>query len=96
MIICAALKIRNISTEVIEEEIIVPCIRHADGYALLRDLGHAWEDYDSTEGFVDGTGAFYDRKEAYWKAKEAGQLPLQIHIDKTREQSDELYSEDLY
>jgi len=47
---------------------------------------------DFIQGFIDNKGNFLDRKEAYIVAKEANQI-----IKKTGpENSEELYSEDLY
>lgn len=89
MIICAALKV-NIPSE----EIIISGLRHGDCYYQMQKM-HL-QGYTVTEGFVDNTGNFYDRFQAYNHARECGQLPMTVRWHKEDIHENELYSEDLY
>ena len=91
MIICAALKIQ---VDGLDHETIVPCVRHADGFKILEDLGY----FPKTgykvlaQGFITHDRKFLSRKEAFEYASDIGQLPSTL----IRYSSGSLYSEDLY
>jgi len=83
-IVCAANK--NVHTHY-----VILGVRHFDMIMHKQiekfQLGRDW-----IQGFVDNRGEFLDRKEAFEVAQKAGQI-----IRKTGgENSDELFSEDLY
>lgn len=95
MLLCAALLIQ---VEGLDHETIIPCRRHGDGFLILKDLG-----YDPKtkykilqQGFIDTTGRFLDRVEAYKHAIDCGQLSSSIVQSKEHCREVELYSEDLY
>ena len=95
MIICAAIKIQMKN---LDEPTIVPCFRHGNGFAILRDLVQDRNAYGATiQGFINHKGEFLNREEAYIHALECGQI--NAHDKQFREErnwSNELYSEDLY
>lgn len=92
MILCAALKIKS-------KELILPCLRHGDGFALIRELSG-----ESTfgalnnieQGFITTNGVFLNRREAYKHALDCGQLSISTIQYKDDRKDNELYSEDLY
>ena len=90
MIICAALLVENEN----EEQVIVPCYRHGNGYAMLHSL--YVEAKVLKEGFINHNGEFLDRYDAFAHAKECGQLPQSTRWYKEDNRESELYSEDLY
>lgn len=93
MIICSALKI----TTTDNNEIIIPCIRHSDGFAILAKLGFKKSEFTHIEqGFVDNDNIFYDRKSALMKVKQIKQIPVSIIVRKEYDYDEELFSEDLY
>lgn len=94
MIVCAAVKWTNPYTGL---EMIIGCIRHADGLAQLntiRNLGIAIDKKDVRQGFLSHDGKFYPREAAYTIAKYCGQLSATTLANK--HDSQELFSEDLY
>ena len=99
MILCAALKIN--SSLFPEGELVLPCRRHEDGYAILFALApviltDARERNTVTEGFIDSAGAFLGRAEALTAAMTCGQLPESLLEQKRIARESVLYSEDLY
>lgn len=92
MIICAALLIKD---AVVGEEIILPCHRHGDGFALLKYFGHSKTEV-AEQGFIDHRGNFYTRAGAFQHAIECGQLSATARHFKQERGEEELYSEDLY
>ena len=95
MIICAAIKIQMKN---LDEPTIVPCFRHGNGFAILRDLVQDRNAYGATvQGFINHKGEFLDREEAYIHALECGQINAHDkQFRKERNWPNELYSEDLY
>lgn len=94
-IVCAAIE----CTEGLNIQIILG-VRHFDThmYLTINTIVDARVGFpyignsNSIQGFIDNTGKFLDRKEAFKVAEAAGQI-----IKKTGlEDSKELYSEDLY
>jgi hypothetical protein len=92
MIVCAALLIKD---PVMGEEIILPCHRHGDGFALLKYFGHSKKEVVE-QGFIDHRGCFYTRAGAFQHAIECGQLSATARYFKQERGEEELYSEDLY
>lgn len=97
-IVCAAI-LATEGTYGITTEVILG-VRHFDTYMhmTINTIVNARTGFpyinnsNSVQGFIDNTGQFLDRKEAYKVAKAAGQI-----LKKTgSENSVELYSEDLY
>lgn len=92
MIIAAALKVM-----IDNQEVIVPCLRHGDGYFILHALapekkyGHKAE-----SGFINHKGEFLDRAEAFKHAIECGQTSAELRHMKQERKETLLYSEDLY
>lgn len=96
MLLSAALKIKDESSKP-EGFLILPCIRHGFGYATLHGLvGNKFKRSNITEGFIDTTGTFYDRREAFEYAMSNGQLSASTRALKRDRGETELYSEDLY
>lgn len=96
MIICAAMKVEGKQYEP-DGVVIVPCFRHGHGYRILHNLiGDTSYKGRVTEGFIDHTGAFHDRKDAYDHALRCGQLSESTRYLKDERNEHELYSEDLY
>lgn len=95
MIICAAMRIQ---VEGLDHETIIPCVRHGDGFKIIKDLGYApMAKYKVLEqGFVTNFGEFLNRKEALKHARICGQLSQSTLWYKEDHNDDELYSEDLY
>ena len=93
MVLCAALRLHN---DKAEYDIVIPCWRHATGYAILRDVGLDYHIYDITEGFITTKNEFLTRKEAYDHCRACDQLPYQLILDKRSHGENELFSEDLY
>ena len=95
MIIEAALLVRVGETPT---PIVVPCRRHGDGMAMLRDLfgGDRTKYVVIEQGFIDHNGQYFDRKSALSQAMICGQLNATTIYAKRRNKEDELYSEDLY
>lgn len=95
MLICAALLIQ---VEGIDHQTIIPCRRHGDGFQILQDLGYAPKTKYKVlkQGFIDRTGRFLDRVEAYKYAIDCGQLSSATVWYKEDRNEVELYSEDLY
>lgn len=92
MIICAALLVQ---VEGLDHATIIPCRRHGDGYAILKDFGYAPNKaYEIIEdGFIDHKGTFLNRMNAWEHAVECGQLS---HNSQLIANNGVLFSEDLY
>jgi hypothetical protein len=84
----AAVKIKDLRQNKI---ICIPCHRHCDAFRILKEFGYKLnQDYQILEqGFLNEYEQFLNRQEAYFYAKQNGQ------IDKT-EFENCLYSEDLW
>lgn len=96
MILIAALKVKDESFKP-DGFLIVPCLRHGFGYSMLHELTtKKLRPGSIEEGFIDTAGHFYDRTEAYQRAKDYGQLSASTRELKRRNSESELYSEDLY
>ena len=95
MIICAALQIE---VEGLDHLVILPCLRHGDGFKIIADLGYAPKTkYKVLEqGFINHHGIFLDRKKALREARTCGQLSTTTMWYQQDNKIDELYSEDLY
>ena len=94
MIVCAAVKWHN---HILNAELTIGCIRHADGLAqlnIIREFGTFIDKRDVEQGFLDHEGKFYSREDAYIIAKKCGQLSATTLANKHA--STELFSEDLY
>ena len=90
MIICAAIKVSTGT-----KEIVVPGLRHANCWELMADLGVPAK-REEVEGFIDHTGAFLDRYEAFDHALMCGQLSDTTRTAKAEKREIILWSEDLY
>ena len=95
MLICAALLVQ---VEGLDHQTIIPCRRHGDGYLILQDLGYGPKTKYKVlkQGFIDRTGRFLERVEAYKHAIDCGQLSSATSWYKEDHDEVELYSEDLY
>ena len=95
MIICAALKVQ---VEGLDHETIIPCIRHGDGYKIIKDMGYAPKTQYKVlaEGFLTNDKVFLDRREAFEYVYRIGQLSNTTRWYHEDHNSSELYSEDLY
>lgn len=95
MIISAAMKI--VHDDLPYGELVVPCLRHGDGYYIIATLGeHKYGAKYVIEGFIDNKNNFLDREEAYKHALDCGQLSATTREWKRSKGEYELYSEDLY
>ena len=92
MIICAALLVQ---VEELDHTTIIPCRRHGDGYAIIKDLGYLpKQGYEVlADGFIDHRGTFLNRTEAWEHAVECGQLSDNSQLIAN---NGVLFSEDLY
>ena len=95
MIICAAIKIQ---VEGLDHPTIIPCLRHRDGFKILKDLGYAprTKYKEIAQGFIDHKGEFLNRDDAFSHAVSIGQLSVTDIWYKNDHNDYELYSEDLY
>lgn len=77
-----------------DKEIIIPCHRHCDAFQILNEFGYKrFTDYQEVaQGFLDEIDRFLTRTEAWYVARDHGQLPdhFESHL------CHELYSEDLW
>ena len=89
IILCAALRIKN-------KGIIIPCVRHGDGFSMLHDLGLKIGMNNVEQGFVNTKNEFFTRGEAFNIAMDNGQLSATTRAAKRDMGEKELYSEDLY
>ena len=89
MIAKAAVKIMDLRQN---KEVIIPCHRHCDAFAILHAFGYKkLIDYKViAEGFLDENDVFLDRHYAWLDAVHSKQLMV---IDNSCK---ELYSEDLW
>lgn len=73
MILCAAIKYKIVSTG---KEVVLCGARHGNVFVQLEALGFKpREGYEEIEqGFIDHHNNFLTRKEAFYHAKECGQL----------------------
>lgn len=98
MIVCAAIRVTlpEVQSELFNK-LVVPCLRHCDGYSILRALRPDDNLHrDAVEGFIDHTGKFLTREEAFRHALDCGQLPMQLRYMKANKEENMLFSEDLY
>lgn len=97
-IVCAAIKFTSKADE--DNIIVLPCIRHGDGYKQFAYLNfvlagnYSRGDWNKEEGFVDSDGKFHSREEAFQLVKDS--LPASLIFFKVQRNETELYSEDLY
>ena len=91
MVLCAALRF-NLDGHVI----VLPCVRHGDGFELIKQLGIKKGMSNVEQGFICTDGGFQNREAAYKEAKFCGQLPQTVLWYKDDRGDTELYSEDLY
>lgn len=96
MIICATIHV-HFAREGKEVEAVIPGLRHADCWALMSTFGLPPKaEWQEVEGFIDHTGAFLDRSEAFRHALACGQLSDTTRTAKEDRSEHVLYSEDLY
>lgn len=97
-IVCAAIKFTSKADE--DNIIVLPCIRHGDGYKQFAYLNfvlagnYSRGDWNKEEGFVDSDGKFHSREDALKIVKDS--LPASLIYFKEQRKETELYSEDLY
>ena len=97
-IVCAAIKFTSKADE--DNIIVLPCIRHGDGYKQFAYLNfvlagnYSRADWNIEEGFVDSYGKFHSREKAFDIMK--GSFPASLIYFKEQHKETELYSEDLY
>lgn len=97
-IVCAAIKFTSKADK--DNIIVLPCMRHGDGYKQFAYLNFVLagnyhrSDWNIEEGFIDSNGKFYSRKEAFKFVKDS--LPASLIYFKEQHNGTELYSEDLY
>ena len=96
MIVCAAIKVcfeRNGKTV----EAVIPGFRHSDCWELMSTLGLPPKgERQEVEGFIDRTGAFLDRYQAFEHAMQCDQLSDTTRVSKAERGERELFSEDWY
>lgn len=95
MILAAAIKCEIAKTG---QEVVLCGCRHGDIFKQLQSLGFDPKDgYKEIEqGFITHKNEFLNRKEAFYHAKECGQLSAKIISDRERIGSVSLISEDLW
>lgn len=97
-IVCAAIKFTSKADE--DNIIVLPCIRHGDGYKQFVYLNfvlggnYSRGDWIKEEGFIDSKGKFHSREKAFELVKDS--LPASLIYFKEQREETELYSEDLY
>lgn len=95
MIICAAIKIKYLDYDDDTQELIICGRRHGDCFQVIKRLA-AQMTLEHTQGFIDHTGKFLDRKEALEHFKACGQCNATQRWYWEDYNRNELYSEDLY
>lgn len=93
MLLFAALRIKTTQNG---ESIIIPCIRHGEGYKLLRELDKDRKYKYIEEGFINNKNIFMNREESLKHAIDCGQLSQTVLWNIEDQNRTELYSEDLY
>ena len=95
MIICAALLVQ---IDDLDHTTIIPCLRHGDGYQILKELKYNPKTNGKvlSEGFITHEGIYLNRVEAWEYARVCGQLSTTTQWYKDDHADGELYSEDLY
>lgn len=97
MIVCAALRVKSESVYTPDGKTVIPCFRHCDGFAILRDLCPEKKLHIRAEsGFINHRGEFVNREEAFRHAVECGQLSVEQITFKEERNQTMLFSEDLY
>jgi len=99
MILCAAVKFHMLDENLGDEhgDIVITGWRHANCFETMKDLGFCPADYkEVSQGFIDHFNNYLTREEALYHANQCGQLSSQIRWLKGKNQSDQLFSEDLY
>ena len=71
---------------------IIPCYRHSDGFAAIKNYGYAKPSDPIDQGFLTSENRYVDRQEGRKIFDAAGQQSP----DKRYDYADELYSENLY
>lgn len=95
MILAAATKFH---IDVTDEDVILCGCRHGDIFKQLKLLGFNPKDgyREIEQGFITHRNEFLNRKEAFYHAKECGQLSAKIIYDREEKNSISLISEDLW
>lgn len=94
MIITAAIQIKfNRNGQTVEA--VIPGWRHSSCWELMATL-QVPNDREEVEGFIDHTGAFLDRYDAFDHALMCGQLSDTTRTAKQEKRERQLFSEDLY
>ena len=94
MIICAAIFVKFVRNGKTVEAVI-PGHRHGSVWELMATL-QVPTNRKETEGFIDHTGAFLDRHDAFDHALMCGQLSDTTRMAKAERRERALFSEDLY
>lgn len=95
MIICAAIDITFVNSKDEVVNLVICGHRHSNCFKTIRQLDNKHTQW-TIQGFIDHTGKFLDRKEAFEHAKEIGQCNATQRWYWEDHNQDELYSEDLY
>lgn len=83
-------------------ELMLCGARHSNCYELFKNIKQLSSNIKNkeviakVEGFIDDWNIFYNRREAFEKAKEWHQLSTTTLVAKRDSLENELYSEDLY
>lgn len=95
MILAAAIKFRIAATG---SEVILCGARHGDIFVQMKDLGFGpKEGYEELEqGFIDHSGKFLSRPEAWDHAVQCGQVSYKIIHEREKSGSKQMISEDLW
>lgn len=98
MIVCAALLVEHDKGKQYPfNTTVVPCLRHAGGYSILKNLCPERKLHlEAVEGFIDNNGNFLTREDAFDEALKCGQLPAELRHLKYERGEKMLFSEDLY
>lgn len=83
-ILCAAIRYKTSDGAIV----VIPCLRHMDGYHFVEAIGLSWNDIVE-EGFLNEHWQFMNRSDAYKAALAIGQVS-------ERPDYPILFSEDLY
>lgn len=95
MIVCAAIRIKDDVDNPNMRGLVIPCIRHGDGFRIYKALtGERLKISEKEEGFVDNKNRFYTREEALVSCYDDLSATTRSH--KLNADENELYSEDLY
>lgn len=96
MLVCAAIKLVNLQDNDKLNDSIICGLRHGDCFETLGNFNVKVGLSHIIEGFIDNKGNFLNRKEAFLKAVDCGQLSQTTFEYKVSNGENELFSEDLY